>query len=522
MASKGIGANLASYSKNYLKIYVWQIASILLNFLSLFIVLPKLSERPVVYGIYSVCIGTIVFLSYADIGFLGAGYKYASEDFAKRDSDGEVRILGFSYFVLLSLTTVFSVSLLLFSFFPGLVIKDLPAGSEKEIAATLFRILSLSAFIIISQRWLQVVFGVRLEDYRYQRISIVGSALRIASVLYFFRGTVYDVVGYFIFSQFTYVFVLASGIYVIRRRFGYDIRHLLHSIRFSKHEYHIMRSLAYGSFYVTILWILYIEFDPFVISKLMGPQYVAYYTIGLTIFSFLRSLGAMIYGPFQARFNHFVGLDDFAGLKELFLKVITLLAPVVTFTTMSIVVLAKPLVINWVGGSYTPSISLVQLLVVGFIFQFLSQPTNILVISLEKVTYLYVVSTVTVVVYWVGVALTLHLLGLDAFALFRTISLLISAAVYLKIATDFLGMPMLRFLRRIVVPLVPGAFIITAGLSWWGVFLPLGKGASNLLITVASGGLAVIIAVLSYLVCSREFRWYLNGYVASFRFQTMT
>ena len=138
----------------------------MLNFLSMFIVLPRLSESPTLYGVYSLCIATVIFLSYTDFGFLGASYKYASESYACRNLQEEIAVMGFAYFVLLVFTSLFSLTAIAFALHPGLIIRDVSTPSEQEVARSLFLILSASAFIIVTQRWVQVIFGVRLEDYR--------------------------------------------------------------------------------------------------------------------------------------------------------------------------------------------------------------------------------------------------------------------------------------------------------------------------------------------------------------------
>jgi len=39
----------------------------------MFIVLPYLSTKPDIFGIYSVCISFSIFFAYADLGFIAAG-----------------------------------------------------------------------------------------------------------------------------------------------------------------------------------------------------------------------------------------------------------------------------------------------------------------------------------------------------------------------------------------------------------------------------------------------------------------
>ena len=58
---------------------------------TMFIVVPIITENKILYGVYSICISTSIFLSYADLGFVSAGIKYAGECFAKKDYKNEIR-----------------------------------------------------------------------------------------------------------------------------------------------------------------------------------------------------------------------------------------------------------------------------------------------------------------------------------------------------------------------------------------------------------------------------------------------
>ena len=103
-----------SYSLKYLKIYIWQAISFVLSFVSLFIVVPSLSSMPGVYGVYSLCVGMTIFLSYADLGFINAGTKFASECFVSGKIEEEKVVCRPGYFCLFcySICNAFALSLL--------------------------------------------------------------------------------------------------------------------------------------------------------------------------------------------------------------------------------------------------------------------------------------------------------------------------------------------------------------------------------------------------------------------------
>ena len=67
------------FSNKLLKVYFTKFLGILGSILSVTIVLPYISSDVEAYGVYSVVISLIMIVNFADLGFLGAGQKYAAE-----------------------------------------------------------------------------------------------------------------------------------------------------------------------------------------------------------------------------------------------------------------------------------------------------------------------------------------------------------------------------------------------------------------------------------------------------------
>ena len=53
-----------------------------------------------IYAIYSICISISIFLSYADFGFIKSAVKYGGEYFSKNDLISEIKLYGFTSFLL--------------------------------------------------------------------------------------------------------------------------------------------------------------------------------------------------------------------------------------------------------------------------------------------------------------------------------------------------------------------------------------------------------------------------------------
>jgi len=495
-----------SYTANYLKIYFWQGVSLVLNFLALFIVVPYLSSQPVIYGLYSVCIGLAIFLSYADLGFLSAGSKYAAEYHAQGNKKKEAETIGFTGFILSIFLFLLACFFIYCSFNPDLIIKDLVIGQETKIASSLFLILALSVPSALLQRILQIIFSIRLEDYVIQRINIIGSLIRIVSVFFFFANGAYQIVGYYAFTQIVIFIISLVSLYIARRRYSYNFIDLFKNFRFSQEIFNKVKPLALSSLFLTVCWILYYEIDPFVIGKISGAEKVSFFAIGLTLLGFFRSLFGIVFSPFSARFNHFIGQRDIEGLKIFFFEIVKTFVPLVVFPIICLVILASPFVLSWVGFQYQDSIIIVRWLLLCNLFAFITYPVSMLLMGLERVKEMYLISAIITVTYWLGVSLSYANWGLKSFAIFKFIAFFISAIAYIFFAAKFLNMSVRNFIYQVTKTLIiPMAFLVISSYIVVG-YLPLEKSKENLFVVLATAGIILSLTFIIQVLFSRESR----------------
>jgi O-antigen/teichoic acid export membrane protein len=478
----------------------------------MFIVTPFISSKQAIYGIYSVCISLSIFLSYADIGFLGAGQKYAAEEFARGNLDLERRIVGFSGFILLAFVLVCTLVFGFLAGSPKLLIPSITID-EGRVASRLLLILALAAPVTVLQRVAQMIYAVRIEDFVFQRMQICGSVAKMASAFFFFSGARYDIVGYFAFAQVMNLFVSVVALAVANRRFRYDLGRLARALRFDRMLFRKMQRLAFNSFFLTLSWVLYYECDTMVIGQLLGAEKIAVYAIGLTLMTFLRSILGSLFSPFTSRFNHFIGLGDGDGLRRTVSRVVQVTLPVVVLTVATIAVLMKPLVYTWVGPGYDGSVGVARLLVCCNLFAFITYPTAMLLSAHVRVKALYLMGAILPVVYWVGVAVTYRWLGLESFGVFKLVSFSVTAAVYLGFLLRYLGISVWKFLARYVARNLPALAVLFAGLMLLRTILPQAKGAVGLLAVIGSGGTAAILSIAVALALNPEAR----GVIASLR-----
>lgn len=498
-----------TFSKNYIKIYIWQGISFLLNMLSMFIVIPYLTIEPDIFGIYSVCISLSIYLAYADLGFLGAGQKYAAEYYSKGQIHEEQKIIGFTSFILLILLIILSIIFLVISYYPEFLINNFSSVHQQKIASNLLFILAIFTPVTFLQRLLQIIFCIRLEEYLIQRINVIANLLKIASVLWFFKNNDYNIIGYFLFIQIANLIATLITMYIAKLRYNYDFISLFKSLRFNKLIFLKTKPLAYTSIYLTFTWIIYYELDSIVISNVLGSTKVAVFAIGLTMLTFFRNIFGILFSPFNSRFNHFIGQGDDERLKSLYLQIVTLLAPMVVLPIVAFLLCMSPLIGTWVGNDYVDSIEIAQYLILCNIFAFITYPTGMLLMAKERLKEMYIINSIIPLVFWLGIVLTFPFVGLKSFAIFKLIAFGISAIVYYSIMLKFLEMEIINSINKIFKPLIfPLLFVIISSV-FIRVYLPIEKSKQNLFIVMITIISIISLSFLMQISLSKKTKKYL-------------
>lgn len=500
-----------SFTKNYILIYIFQALSIILGFASLLVVVPSLSSNKEMYGIYSVCTSITIFLSYADLGFLGAGTKYAAENYARGEKEEELKIVGFSHFMLLCVVLLISAFFLVLSFRPDLLIANIGHGEEYHVAKSLLLILALCSPTVVLQRMIQMIFSVRLQEYKMQRFAIIGNIVKILSVLYFFGNGRYDIVGYYLTTYIINIVVILIGFIQIKCYFGYSFIDIIQHLKFNKTVFDRIKKLAMSTLFVTLTWVVYYEFDSIVIGKFLGAEAVATYAIGLTLIGFIRSILAVFFGPFAARFNHFVALHQNEELRRFYVTIITVMFPIAVFPILSIAIMCKPIIFSWVGVQYVESVKSATLLVLCNVLGFIAYPAGNLIVAQENLKVLYWLNGMMPIVFWCGVLILTPFIGVDAFALFKFVVFMLSGLCYLKYSLVFININFGVFIKTFVVPYLPALAVIIVFLSSVRNIFSIDK---NMLYLIYNAGFiftALILAFGTSYLFVKPLRIYVNS-----------
>ena len=446
-----------SYRSNYLKTYLWKVIAIIVNFASFIVVVPYLSSNPQLYGIYTFCISFQLYLSYADIGFLSAGQKFAAEAFARNDREDETRIFGFVGAVLIVMILPFSALMIYLAYSPDVAINGV-LEENKGIVSTLFIILAVVTPIqVVLQRLVQSILTIRVKDYVSARVDVVGSIIKILSVFYFFTGGRYLLTYYFLFINSVTIITSLIVIGIIRRTEHYDILALLKSIRFSKKYFDLMKKLAFTSLGATISWIICYELDLILIGKVFTVQEVSLYAVCFTLINYLRHLFNIIYGPYGQRFNHFIALNQEDNIKKMLINIVKYTFPICLFVCALMSSSSRYIILTWVGSNYEGSIVVLAILSWFYIFHFITQPANYVCIATKKYKTINFLSIASPIVF-IGSFVIMHQIGVGyvSFAIAKLLMVLATLLIMGKELSNWINIwkTISNYLPLLIVMLV--------------------------------------------------------------------
>lgn len=497
---------MKSYRTNYLKIYFWQSISILLGFASLFIVVPFLSGNKTLYGIYSVCTSLTIFFSYADLGFLSSGAKFAAEYYIKGDRENEMKVIGFTAFIMIVVFLLLDIFIIVLGFNPRILIPELEYGSENFfVARKLLFILALGCPAMIGQRIMGILFTIRVEDYKYLRFQIIASLCRILSVLYFFTDGRYMIVEYYAFFQIIYLCVVVAAI-IYSRRYGYRVRDFIKTFKFDKSIFDREKALSGASLVGIAAMVLYNELDQVAISNFFGIEAVAIYAAAFSIMTLVRTFNSLIFAPYTSRCNHYAGLNDYSGLSAFVNKLILLSAPILVIPIFNLSLYTKPFVISWLGEDYVESAFIMSFLVLSYMVNFIVVPLSNYLIASEQNKNIVKTSLFTPIIFWIGILIMGGILQVRAFAIMKFIAPSIVMLYYWYVCKrDFerRGLDFVRFsqiLKGIVVPIA--ASIVLSLLFKPIMFYTHDK--KSLLLNIVYMGVSVVVSMVLAIFTNNE------------------
>ncbi len=489
---------------DYIKIYFWRFISLITGFLSMLIVVPKLSSNVELFGLYSFCSSFVLYLTYADIGFLNASTKFAAEEYGKGNATEEYKIFGFTFCILMIMFMPFSIFMIFLYLNPELILSNADENT-LSIASNFFLIIGILLPIqVFFQRLIGLILVIRLKDHIFYRVEIFTNLIKISSVFYFFN-TSYLIVEYFLFITLMSILSPIISILVSKRYFKFDFKKLIKSFSISKRYFNKTKELAFSSLFLTIGFIIFYEIDLLIIGKFIGIKEVGIYAIGFTILNFLRNIVNIFYSPFSQRFNHLIGQNKKEELIKMMNKIIDYTVPLFIVSHFILFLSIEKLILLWVGTEYMNSIYISQLLIICSLFGFIIQPANHYFMATLNYKYLYILAIVLPVSFLISIMLFIPSYGFEALAISKLITTLFAFTISLF---GILGVIKIsKIINKWLLPTLGVCLISFFLVSFFiEMFNSLNKEVYYLIALVAIIGLIILIGYFVLLITHKDNR----------------
>ena len=431
-----------SYINNYIKIYFWRLIFLTSSLLTFLFVVPRISNDVDLFGIYSFCLSFSAYLSYSDLGFLNAGWKYASQAFYKNDKKFEAEILGFTFFILILMCIPFSIGMFFAHLKPSILFNNLDSEQEN-IASGLFLIMAFGLpFQILFQRFVQSILVIRIKDYIYLRINVLTKLIQILSIFYFFTDDQSLFVHYYLFITLLSIISCIIVFIILIKNEKFDFSTFFSNIKFSRLNYDLSKKLAFSSLFATVAFIIYYELDLLIIASFFESYSIGIYAIGFTFLGFLKNLWSIVFSPYSQRFNHFSDEKSKESLKLLANNLITYTFPLMIIVCTILIIFAEKLVVMWVGNVYIESVNIIIVLIISTVFGFITQPASYYFTSKNKYNYIYFTGAILPIVFIVSLYILIPTQGILGIAISKALatfaSFLISLYAIRNIANIYL------------------------------------------------------------------------------------
>ena len=147
----------------------------------------------------------------------------------------------------------------------------------------------------------QMIYNIRLQEYKVLRINIIGNIIRILSVFYFFTNDKYDIVGFYLTFNLINLVIVIFNLFQANINYQIHIFDIFKNLRFNVNIFNHIKHLAFSTIIGSFFWIIFYELDSIVIGRTLGPEAVAIYAIGLSLLGVIRSMLGVFFLPFAAK-----------------------------------------------------------------------------------------------------------------------------------------------------------------------------------------------------------------------------
>lgn len=438
------------------------------------IVLKSLGQSQ--YGVYSLCISFIGFLTILNSGVNAAYIRFYVQEKTVNESNVK-KLNGVFAKIFIVLSVVGLVGGLLIAQFSPFLFGSKITPTEYDLVRRCFNLLAITIAIEIFTCLFKSFITANEEFIFGKTVDIIASILApILTVPFLLKG--YDCTSIIGIRLFIAVLAITLDFIFCRRK-------LKIAFQFGKSDNALLKNIAQFIGFIALQSImdqLNWQIDKFILAWAQGTSEISIYSIGGLFNSYYLLIGGAVSGVFIAEINRLTARKDSQKLNDLFRKTSKLFTYIIGFIITAFFIFGRSFILRWAGEVYGRSFTVGWMLMTPVTFAIIMGLGQDIARAKNKHQLQIVINVcVCFVNLIVSIPLAKHYgavgSALGTFAAEIVMCIVIQPIYYKKvlgIEVKSVFLDLIRYLPGLIIPIAFGIFINHYGLlkvSYGSIFL---------------------------------------------------
>ena len=309
------------------------------------------------YGIWALVLSIISYSGFLDAGMRQSLARYIPKYYAVKDYLKLNQVLSSTEAIYALAGTLVIIGTLIIAFF---------FADVFNVTEELLPVLRITLILIGLNEAIRFFFITRSALGPFHRYDIgnaidILSAIANALIIVYFIGKGYELITLAIITIATALikFIIRS---VYQKRLVPEVEYKIKYI-----DRQTIRELfEYGlvSFFIVIAWLVIFSSDNIIIGIFQTTTDVTYYSIALTLITYLRTLMSSIGVPLVPAVSHLDATSNLDEINDLFIKLSNYLYYLSTTICVGIILFGSNFIYLWMGPDFQKTVNILHILIV--------------------------------------------------------------------------------------------------------------------------------------------------------------
>lgn len=418
------------------------------------------------YGVYSLCISSISYLTILNAGVNAAYIRFYVQEKTIREDNIE-KLNGLFCKIFIALSIIGGVGGLLIAHFSPVIFGSKITPEEYKLVGKCFVILAFTVAVEIITCLFKSFITANEEFIFGKTLDIISAILSpVLTLPFLIRGAdCTSIVGV----------RLGVAILILFLNIVFCWKRLEIRFSFSRTEKRLLNNISQFVGFIALQSImdqLNWEIDKFILARAQGTSEISLYSVGSTFNTYFLLIGGAVSSVFIAEINRLVATDDEVRLNNLFRRTCKLFTYIIGFIVIAFFVFGRAFILCWVGEGYGSSFTIGWMLMFPVTFSLIMGLGQDIARAKNKHQAQIIINIcVCILNMFVSIPLAIQLGAVgSAFGTFIAeiiVCILVQPAYYKKVLGINVGiifLDMLRYLPGIVIPIGFGVLINYFGL----------------------------------------------------------